>query len=386
MRATTERSPGAIDLRSMSMALVTTYPPTRCGIGRFSLSLTEAWKRVAPATRVDVARVVSMADPPSEPDGVHILFDPQSPIAIRKTARRLNEADAVVVQHEFGIYGPDDGIAVLELVEHLHRPTLAVLHTVLAEPSRRQREIVEGLAAAGTLVVPSHIARATLLSSHDIDPSIVHVIPHGSSWTPLGGQHEGPRRRLVSWGLLGPGKGIERSLHALALLSLDPPVSYRIIGQTHPNVLARQGQRYRQSLIRLARQLGIEEQVTFVDSYLPDDVLRGEVEAADIVVVPYDNHEQVCSGVLTDAIALGKPVVATRFPHAEEMLASGAGRCVDHTPEAIAQAARELLSDDGAYRAAVAAAETTGRQLQWDHVARSYLDVLRHIRSSAGVA
>lgn len=368
------------DPRDLSLSIISTYPPTRCGIGRFSHSLVQAIKATSPATRVGVAKIAS--EPDGTPDDlVEVAFDPTSPVARRTAARRVNQSDAVVLQHEYGLYGPDDGVAVVDLVHRIEAPLVSVMHTVRTSPSPRQREIIEVLGRAGVLVVLSHVARHQLLSAHDVDPAAVDVIPHGSPWAPAP-PPPGPRRRLISWGLLGPGKGIERALHAMARVDLDPPVTYDIVGQTHPNVLALHGQDYRLSLERLAERLGLGDRVRFHDRYMADPDLERMAAAADLVVLPYDNDEQVCSGVLTDAIALGRPVVATAFPHAREFAAQGCGRAVGYEPVPMARAIEEMLTDEKSYQAACAAASRISPSLSWPGVATAYLQLAGGLRAS----
>lgn len=373
-----------VDHRSLSLSLVTTYPPTRCGIGRFSYFLVGALTSVAPSSRVSVARISRAPDRGIDPV-VEVTFDPTAPVARRTVARHLSGADAVILQHEYGLYGPDDGVAVLDLVRKIDAPLISVVHTVRPAPSSRQRLIIEELGRAGLLVVLSHVARDQLVAGHDVDPAGVCVIPHGSLWRPVP-VGRSSRRRLISWGLLGPGKGIERALHALARLRLDPPVTYDIVGQTHPNVLAAHGQDYRRSLQRLAAELGLEERVRMVDRYVSDGELHEMATAADVVVLPYDNDEQVCSGVLTDAVALGRPVVCTAFPHAREFAAKGCGRAVGHEPAALAAALEEMLTDDTSYRMAVEAASHVSPSLSWTEVAASYLNLTDGVRADVVVA
>lgn len=372
------------DLRPLSVTLVSTFPPTRCGIGRFSACLCDAWRDSAPNTRVQVARIATTADPPSADPQVEIVFDPTSPMAARNVARRANSTDAVVLQHEYGLYGPDDGVAVLDLARRIEVPLVSVIHTVRPHPTPQQRKIIEDLGRLGTLVLLSGVARRQLLAAHDVDPSVVVVIPHGSLWS-AADPPTGRRRRLISWGLLGPGKGIELALQAVARVDLDPEVTYHIVGQTHPKVMAASGQSYRRSLETLSGQLGLASRVRFVDRYVQDRELQRMVSAADLVLIPYDNDEQVCSGVLTDAIALGRPVIATPFPHAGE-LAAGCGRIVPRTPEAMAEAITELLTDDGEYLRACARARELGPSLSWAQVGATYLDLLHDVKAGTVLA
>jgi polysaccharide biosynthesis protein PslF len=173
-------------------------------------------------------------------------------------------------------------------------------------------------------------------------PEKVFVIPHGAAdnrviaSSPAGGA----RRKVLTWGLLGPGKGIEHAIDAMAVLrGRGLRAEYQVAGQTHPRVLDRDGEAYRQALMARARDREVADRVHFDARYLPADALGRLISSADVVLLPYDSPEQVTSGVLIEAVAAGKPVVSTRFPHAVELLRSGAGLLVDRQdPADIARA------------------------------------------------
>lgn len=357
---------------------VSSFPPTRCGIARFSSSLIDALETVAPAMEVDVVRLVGALQPEFD-DRSALTVQPDLPIGIRAAARRLNGCDVVVFQHEYGLYGRNDGEAVLDLVERIHRPKVAVLHTVLAEPSREQRRIIEELDATCQLVVLSESARTALERDYSIPRTRVEVIAHGTSWLPAP-PNPGPRRTMITWGLLGPGKGLERAIAALPELSdLDPLPRLRIVGRTHPNVLRMDGPSYRNALVDLATRLGVADMVEFVDSYLDDQELYREVRESDVVVLPYDNHEQISSGVLIEAIAAGRPVVATNFPHAVELLESGAGTIVEHDTSALAGALRTMLTDEGSYLRSARKAAASSFRHSWQETAAQYTRLLAEL-------
>ncbi len=359
---------------SQRVGLVTTFPPTRCGIARFSTSLISSLTAVAPTLDIDVVRLLAPGEPSSAHVGMEI--DPDSPVGIRAAARRLDRSDVVVIQHEYGIFGADDGEAVVDLVDAIHRPVVTALHTVPAIPTRNQQRILEELGERTRLVVLSESALDTLVSGYDIPRDRVLVVPHGTHWSaqPVA---ERPRRSLITWGLLGPGKGLERSIRALShLRDIEPRPSYRIVGRTHPTVLRTQGLSYRHGLEDLVRDLGVEDMVEFVDRYLDDDELLEMVAASDVVIVPYDNDEQVSSGVVTDAIGAGRPVVATRFPHAIELLTTGAGITVPHDSEALADAVRLLLVSEPDYQLAATAAARSSQALSWVEGARTYAELI----------
>ena len=386
-----EGSPGgplsgsAVDMRPVNIALVSTYPPTKCGVGRFAQSLRTAWSGIAPNAHIEVARILAEPEPYSSSPDVTVVFDPISPTARRTAAARINQSEVAVIQHEFGLYGPNDGEAVVDLVARIAIPVVSVLHTVLERPSRSQIQIVRALASRGQIVVPTEGARGRLAEIYQVDEAISTVIPHGSWWSPSP-LPEPPRRRVITWGLLGPGKGIERCLRAFAKLSLEPAATLRIVGQTHPKVLAHSGHAYRQYLEELVSELGLDDRVTFVDRYVDDAELKAFVDDSHLVVVPYDNHEQVCSGVLTEAVALGRPVVATAFPHAQELLAAGAGLVVPHTERGLLKGLRLLLEDDHAYDFATDQAARLAGPLSWHEVAGRYLELVHSVRREVSVA
>jgi glycosyltransferase involved in cell wall biosynthesis len=265
---------------------------------------------------------------------------------------------------------------------------VVVLHTVLTKPRAEERRITHDLADRATvLVVPSHSARILLEDEYGIPAEQVTVIPHGSAWQPAPPTGSANRRRILTWGLLGPGKGIERAIAAIAQLKdLDPAPIYTVVGQTHPQVARREGFTYRDRLHEMVDDLGLVGQVEFDDGYKSDDDLYRLVAASDVIVVPYDNCEQVCSGVLTEAVSVGRPVVATSFPHARELLGSGAGMVIDHDDlSAFSAAIRTFLTDDVAYRRAVEMARRQALNLSWSNVAGRYQALLDRLTSTLAV-
>lgn len=362
--------------RPLRIGMVSTYSPTRCGIARFSENLVRSVVGADPGVEFGVVRLISEPVHPEPAPPVALTIDPRSRMAVRNAARVLDRFDVVLIQHEYGIFGDGDGEAVTHIVDEVQRPMMTVLHTVLPAPGPDQRRIVEHLARRTHLVVMCESARTILGSRYGIRRDQVSMILHGSHWRPQPA-NQPPRRRLITWGLLGPGKGLERSIAAVAALRhLHPPVSYRIVGRTHPTVLRREGNAYRRSLESLVRSLGLERTVHFVDRYVQEEELLRMVRASDLVVVPYDNDEQMTSGVVTDSLAAGRPVVATRFPYAVEMLQDGAGATVGHDSGEIAGAVAQLLDDDDHYVAAAAAASTWSPVLSWRSVAERYLGLL----------
>ncbi|GIF09990.1 glycosyl transferase family 1 [Actinoplanes teichomyceticus] len=288
-------------------------------------------------------------------------------------AAALNRFDVAIIQHEYGIYPGDAGAEVLPVLRTLQVPSIVVLHTVLANPDQLQRAVLEQIAdLADAVVTMTDTARRRLTKNYAVDARKVSVIPHGAA-SHTGAPRAGRARpHLLTWGLLGPGKGIEWALRCLALLQdRQPAPVYTVAGRTHPKVLEQQGDTYRDSLQALAAQLGVADTVRWLDAYLEPDELSRLIRSADAVLLPYDSTEQVTSGVLIEAVAAGVPVVATEFPHAVELLADGPGLLVPHQdPEAMALALRHVLAEPG--RAGRLAGITGGPTLRWPAVAARY--------------
>ncbi|MFC8680483.1 glycosyltransferase [Microbacterium ureisolvens] len=362
---------------------LSTYPPTRCGLATFSRSLAAAMCGPQdPAVIVRVLQDGDAADDPRIAPPVDAAVPRDDPAA---AAEALAGCDVVIAQHEYGIYGGPDGIDVLETIARLRSAVIVVLHTVLPAPSGPQRDIIVRLGAlASVLVVMTAHARDTLLREYDVDPRRVALIPHGVPVPQAGAApHAGALPRIATWGLISPGKGLDRGIRALSLLREQGlRAEYVIAGQTHPKVLAHDGERYRDSLQGLSRALGVESDVHFVDRYLDDaelDELRG---SADVVLLPYESQEQATSGVLVEAVASGVPVVATAFPHAVELLDGRSGIAVPHDDlAAMAAALRRTLDAARGPRRMTRPVAAGGLGLPWPEVAARYAALAARLRA-----
>ena len=353
---------------------LSTFPPTRCGLATFTHSLSTAMAQ-DPDAAVRVVRVLDAQEalqpvPSTIRSAQDVRLLPGDRASVQRTAAALNAGDVAIVQHEYGIYGGTDGDEVLQVMRAVQVPIIAVLHTVLAHPTPGQRSVLERVGAlAASVVVMTETARTLLLQHYAVSTSKVVLIPHGvhEARTPAPKHDRG--RNVLTWGLIGPGKGIEWGIRAMARLG-DPGAHYTVLGQTHPKVLAHEGERYRDHLRGVIDELGVADSVTLDDRYLDEDGLALAVAAADVVLLPYDSREQVTSGVLVEALAAGLPVVATAFPHAVELLDRGPGFVVEHeSPAAIALALERVFSG-----AAPAAAGTGPLAVEatWSEVASRY--------------
>ena len=359
--------------RVRSFGILSTFPPTSCGIATFTAALAAGL--IGDGASVNVVR----CGPAPDIEDVLVVgsLDDSTDVGHRRAIDALNLNDLVIVQHEYGLYDGADGEFVIDVIASITAPVVVVAHTVLTAPTTNQRRVlVEVCHHAEAIVVMTETARERLLNIFDVERSKVHLIPHGAA-TPLAApsvsqRRHGPAPRLLTWGLLGPGKGIEWAIDAMAeLRDVDPRPEYVIAGATHPKVRERHGEAYREMLVERAASSPVD--ILFDDTYRDLMSLTELIQSADLVVLPYDSRDQVTSGVLVDAIAAGRPVVSTAFPHAVELLASGAGIVVpQRDPVALGRAIRSVLTDPGLAASMEAEARRLAPDLAWPAVARRY--------------
>jgi polysaccharide biosynthesis protein PslF len=361
----------------VNYGFLSTYPPTQCGLATFCAALLRHLSDPLAGDRCGVVQVVDGAYQTTRYDPLIRMLDAH-PLSAVRTAEVLNRYDVLIVQHEYGLYGGPDGEDVLGVLEHVDIPVISVLHTVLASPTQHQRLVLQRVIdASAAIVVLSRAAALTLADGYLIEDGRISVIPHGAPTLEPPRQRSAPARHapmILTWGLIGPGKGIEWGIAALGhLRDLHPAPRYLVAGQTHPKVLLHQGETYRDGLRAQARAEGVFDLIEFDATYRAVGPLMDLVRQADVVLLPYDSCEQVTSGVLIEAIAAQRPVVATGFPHARELLGNGAGLVVAHRdPKAIAQALRRVLTEPGLAHTMSARCAGLAPALHWSAVAERY--------------
>jgi glycosyltransferase involved in cell wall biosynthesis len=375
----------------LGIAFVGTYPPRRCGIATFTRDLSRAvadcHERVTPA-------IVALTDPAGQyeyPQEVRFEIRQGTRGDYERAAEFVNHSDVRVacLQHEHGIFGGDDGGYVLDLLAALRVPAIVTLHTVLRDPSPSQRTIVQRMArSCARVVVMSRVAAELLARSYGVAGDEVQVIPHG---IPVMEPADRPqlkasfgiegRHMLLTFGLLGPNKGIETVIRALpAVTAAFPELTYFVVGATHPAVARRYGEAYRTGLKREAERLGVRDHLVFRDQFVTTAELCSYLQAADIFITPYLNEAQVTSGALSYAMGAGAAAVSTPYWHAQELLADGRGRLFpfgDHA--ALAGALTSLLGTPAELARVRAAAHELTRSMQWPHIGRAYLALAKQV-------
>ncbi|CAN5462451.1 glycosyltransferase [soil metagenome] len=363
--------------RAPSFAILSALPPTQSGSAYFGAALADGLESAgAEVTVVRIADGAAGAD--SRLIGELVTGDSGS---VAAAAELLNQSDVAVIAHDHGVHGDDSGGYLVDLVEGLRVPSILIVRTVLKDPSPQQRSIVESL-IAGTdhVVVLSAAAHTRLCSLYDVERRKVSTIAHGSSPRADALLKRPSRPTLVTWGLLRPGKGIERVIDAMAFLrTLPGRPKYQVTGPTHPTVLATEGEAYRDALIEQIGLNGTADAVTFDPTYRIGATLSALIRSATAVVLPYDSTDQAASSLLVEAIAHGRPVVATAFPHAVELLSSGAGIVVEHDPDALSSALHRVLTQPRLSGSMAAEARALAPAMAWRQVASTYLSLAQRL-------
>lgn len=365
--------------------MIGTYLPTRCGIATFSADLRDGL--LAQGEKVRIAAVADASYLYPSEVVFRLKQDRRSDYA--ECADWINKSpdiDMVLIQHEYGIFGGADGEYILDLAARLQKPSLLTAHTVLPRPSAHQQEVLRRLAdyAAGVVCMTFRAREILLGPVYNLFPTKVHVIPHGvPSFQPkdrdvLKRQHGFQGRRIITtFGLIGPGKGLEIGIRALSRIADKyPDCIYIIAGGTHPNLLRFEGERYREEVTRMVSELGLQDRIRFVNRFLEFEELEDYLFMTDIYLSPYPNLDQAVSGTLSFAVGCGKAVVATPYEHARELLDLGRGLVApDTSPEALAGLLDKVLGDPGLQASLEEKAWEYGRSLTWNSVAGCYSQV-----------
>ncbi|QIG82022.1 glycosyltransferase [Sphingosinithalassobacter tenebrarum] len=380
--------------RLRHVALLGNFLPRKCGIATFTSDTHAALTERFPDLRVDV---YAMDDHPGRyeyPPEVVAAIPQHDPAAHVEAARAISEsgAQALWVQHEYGIYGGPAGENLIALLDRLTIPVVATLHTILEHPSEDERRVLEALLRrCSKVIVMAEKGREILKRVHGADDRAIVTIPHGVPDRPFVAPEtmkgrfgwEG-RKVILTFGLLAPNKGIETMIAAMPdIVAVEPRALYVVLGATHPNLVAHEGEIYRDQLKTLAQEKGVADHVRFVDAFVEQEPLLDYLQAADIYVTPYSNPAQITSGTLSYAVGVGKAVVSTPYVHATEILADRHGVLVGFGDSGgFAHEIARLLTDDNERQALSHRAYARGRTMLWPRLAERAIEVLDNARTA----
>lgn len=381
-------------LNRIDIAYVATYPPQQCGIATFTRDLATAISKYVPFSSPMVVAMRGEVDIEQYPKIVKYRIRKSDRQSYLDAADFINasQVTAVSLQHEYGIFGGPDGEYVLDFLERLEKPVVATLHTILFAPSPNQKRIMQRIGElASAIVVMVKMGKDMLVNNYGIPARKIVMIPHG-----VPNVHRvnaaaikrslgiADRPVISTFGLISRGKGIEYAIKSMpGILEKFPDALYLVLGETHPGVRNHEGESYRQELLSLVSDLGIEKNVRFNNRYLTMEELINYLCATDVYVTPYINRDQIVSGTLAYALGCGKAVVSTSYLYAQEVLADGRGMLVDFLkPEEMAAAANKILSDPNLREQMETRAYKYGRRTAWFNVAIDYLNLFHKLCTS----
>jgi len=374
------------------IAVIGNYLPRQCGIATFTTDLCSAISAEYGAARLQALPVNDTPQGYDYPARVRWSLAQDDLTSYQAAAEFLNfnNIDMVCLQHEYGIFGGPAGSHILELLRGLKMPVVTTLHTVLREPNPDQRMVMTEIAElSDRLIVMSELSSQFLQEIFKVPSSKIDMVPHGVPDLPFLDPNfykdrfgvEG-KAVLLTFGLLSPNKGIENVIQALPdILSRHKNVVYMVAGATHPHILRREGDQYRDYLQALAKQVGVESSVIFHNRFVSPEEMIEFIGAADIYITPYRHEEQVVSGTLAYALGAGKAIISTPYWHAIELLDDRRGALVPfQNPGAIAQKTIELLDTPAIRHAMRKRAYLFAREMVWKRVAQGYMGSFARVR------
>jgi polysaccharide biosynthesis protein PslF len=366
------------------MLFLGSFPPRECGIATFMKDVVDSFD----ATFGTRSAVVAIDEPGGEdriyPDRVVARLVQRDHASYARIASFVNAdpCDALNIQHEYGLFGGDDGEWIVELIAGIRKPVVTSLHTVLPDPSPDHLRVARAICATSSaVVVLSETGRDILVERYGVDPGKIRVIPHGVPDVPLRDTAAAKQRlgfagrmTISTFGLISRGKGLEYAIESMgAVAQQHPEALYLILGQTHPVVRRNEGESYRRELEATIAANGLADHVKLVDKYLDFDELIAYLSASDIYLTPYLNPVQIVSGTLAYAVGCGKAIVSTPYLYAKELLANGRGFTVPfRDASAIATTLVALLDEPELRETTERRAYKFGRQMTWPNVAHGY--------------
>lgn len=378
----------------MRAIYISSYPPRKCGIASFTRDLTSAVNNLNPLA---LAEIIAMDDKPEGYDypwEVKNRIKRDDPLSYIEAANYINQssADIVNLQHEFGLFGGNDGEYILQLLDHIKKPIVTCFHTILPEPDDQKLHIMREIVKKSDAVIAmSEMSRDLLINKYNASDKSAVLIYHGvpdftfeenkSYKKQLKIKAE---RMLLMTGLIGPGKGIEYVIKAMPkILEEFPSTVFYIVGQTHPDLIKNGHDEYRTFLKDLIKEHKLEQAVKFVNKYVSLDELKKYYNAADIYLTPHLDPQQPTSGTLAYALGAGKVCFSTPYIYAKEMLANETGVLVPfRDSDAIANKTLNVFKDANLYNKYRSNAYKLGKLMQWPRVAQKYLKLFRLIKEN----
>ncbi|MEN6325365.1 MAG: glycosyltransferase family 4 protein [Syntrophomonas sp.] len=371
----------------MNIGFLSTYPPRECGLATFTEDLINEIDKIG-TIRTSVIAVAN--DEAYDDPRVECKISQHKRLNYFRTALWVNDhMDLLVIEHEYGIFGGESGEYILDLAKNLKIPFIITTHTVLQHPTPKQRAVLTTLGRLSTGVVTMAENSIPILAKvYGIDPDKVTVIQHGVPCLPIKKreqlkiEHDLMGRHVISsFGLLSPAKGLEYGIKAVAQAVPEfGNLVYLILGKTHPSVKQAMGECYRQNLMDLAKSLGVEDNIRFIDKYLTKEEVMTYLNLSDIYMTPYLSQEQAVSGTLAYAVGCGRVIVSTPYRYAQEMLGDGRGMLAEFSDaDSLASCISYILKNPIHKQEMEIKTLTLGQTMAWANVAGRYTQLFINV-------
>lgn len=378
----------------MKLAFISTYPPRECGIGTFTNNLFNSMLANNKDSEYSSnSFIVAMNDTEltyEYPEEVKLIIQQEQQKDYLQAVKFINlsGADLCILEHEFGIFGGQNGVYILPLLHRLDVPLIVTLHTLLKAPSYNEKAVLQEICKmADKIVVMSHKAIEFLVSIYNVPKEKIVFIEHGVPDIHFNQEKSKKefklesKKVLLTFGFIGRNKGIETVIKALPkVVEKHPDVIYIVLGKTHPNVLRHSGEEYRIFLMRLVKSLHLEKHVEFLNEFIDEQDLFKYLCASDIYITPYLNEAQITSGTLSYAIGVGSAVISTPYWHAAELLAEGRGRLFNfNDSNNLSSILIELLDNPKELNELKSNAYNYGRKITWPKTGEKYVAIAEDI-------
>jgi len=372
----------------MTILNLGTYPPKQCGIATFSMDLRNSL--TIHGNDVKVMAVSEKRNKYIYPEEVVCELEQHCKHDYIKAASFINasrDIDLVIIQHEYGIYGGQDGEYIMDLVGLLLKPYVLITHTVLPRPTRRCKNILNYLASrASGIVCMTKKSGGLMIDLYEAPSELIYLIAHGvpefkkEDAGVLKKRHGLQEREIIStFGLIGPGKGLELGIEAAARIApAHPEILYLILGRTHPMLVEKEGERYRHMLEDMVKDRKLEANVQFVNKYLSNEELGEYLYMTDIYLSPYPNKDQAVSGTMAFAIGCGRAIVSTPYSYALDALADGRGLIAKKAKaDDLAALIESILLDPVLKSELQTKSLNLGRNWTWPNVGLQYTNMFK---------
>jgi len=382
------------NIKNSKTCFLGSFPPRECGIATFTKDLTNAMdRRFNPKLKSQIIALKESQNFYNYKDKVIAEINSENIEDFINIAKKINnhkDIKLVCIQHEFGLFGGEEGSYLISFLELLNKPVVVTFHSVLPSPNEMKKKVVRAIASrCSAIIVMANTAIEILVNDYGIDKNKINLIHHGIPNVKYEKNDIFKKKFkldnrivLTTFGLLSRGKGIEYMIKALpSLIKKYPTILYLIIGETHPKIREQEGEGYRKELINLIKELKLENNVKFYNRFLPLQEIINYLNASDIYICTNLEKNQITSGTLAYALGCGRSIISTPSLYAKEILSNNRGILINEfkNPDLYSQAIDKILSNNELKNSFEKNSYSFSRQMIWSNVAYKYLKIFNQV-------